>query len=113
MATLDGPPIRRRHGEPGPGDQLTLDEFFDRQAVGIRTAAGFVTLTKRQLIRAWCEQLGGAHEDWAVEESLANAVNMQLPIAELRPTVMELQNCTDTALAHGWKVLELARQSNP
>ena len=108
IVTLSGPPIRRPPGEKGPGDHISVDAFFDRDAVGVMTAAGFVMMTKRQLIRAWSEQLGGAHEDWAVDEALLNAIRTALLVGGVQPTVIELRNCTTTALGVGHYVHEMA-----
>jgi hypothetical protein len=105
--TLDCPPVE---GGPRAGDVLSLDAFFDLQAVTVRTSAGLASMTKRELIRAWSEQLGGAHEDWSVDESLVNAVRIEVPILGLRPSVMELGNCARTAVRCGREVVRLARE---
>jgi hypothetical protein len=107
--TLDGPPGVRSSPEsasPQAGDVMSLDSFFDLQAVTIRTSKGLVSMTKRELIRAWAEQLGGAHEDWSVDEALLNAVKAELPLLGIRPTIMELANCTRTALRYGRHVVQ-------
>jgi hypothetical protein len=108
--TLDGPPVRPRPGEPGPGDTIELDAFFDLHACTVRTEQGLVSLTKRQLIRAWCEQMGGAHEDWAIEESVVRALRSSIRINGLEPSMIELMNCARTALAYSNAVVEHARQ---
>jgi hypothetical protein len=110
--SLDGPPMLKKEGEIGPGDTISLDEFFDLQAVTIRTSVGLITLTKRELIRAWAEQLGGAHEDWSVDEALINAVRFPLLITGMQPTVMELRNCAGIALQHGRRIVATARSSS-
>jgi len=107
---LDGPPVQPPPGEPGPGDEITLDAFFDLQAVTVRTSTGLVMMTKRQLIRAWCEQLGGVHEDWAVEEALINAVRLPVFVDGMQPSAMELRNCARTALTHGKRVVQFGRE---
>jgi hypothetical protein len=109
--TLGGPPLIKREGEIGPGDTITLDQFFDLQAVTIRTSSGLISLTKRELIRAWAEQLGGAHEDWSVDEALVNAIQTPVFIGGMQPTVLELRNCARTALQYGQQIVEVARQS--
>lgn len=106
---LDDPPIIAPPGEPGPGDEVSLDAFFDLEAVGVKTKAGFVTMTKRQLIRAWCEQLGGAHEDWAVDEALVNAIRAPIRVGGMQPMVMELRNCAHTALRYGRDLVRRGR----
>jgi hypothetical protein len=111
IVTLSGPPIRRPAGEKGPGDHISVDAFFDLDAVGVQTSTGFVMMTKRQLIRAWSEQLGGAHEDWSVDEALVNAIRTPVSIGGVQPTVIELRNCASTTLRVGRHVLETARAS--
>ena len=109
---LDGPPIKAPPGEPGPGDEIALNQFFEMNAVTIRTSAGLVTMTKRELIRAWCEQLGGAHEDWAVDEALINAVRSPILIGGMQPSAMELRNSVRITLQHGRRLVELGRTSS-
>jgi hypothetical protein len=109
---LDGPPIRPLPGESRPGDEIALDAFFDLQAVTIRTSAGLVAMSKRELIRAWCEQLGGVHEDWAVDEALVNAVRFPVRVGGMQPTVMELLNCARTALLHGKRLVQIGRENH-
>lgn len=106
---LDGPPVQLPPGEPGPGDEVSLDDFFDRQAVMIKTSDGLVSMTKRELIRAWCEQLGGAHEDWAVDEALVNAVRFPVLVGGMQAMALELRNCARLTLVHGRRVVEHAR----
>jgi hypothetical protein len=109
---LDGPPgVAWSEDQPGPmaGDALSLDAFFDLDAMTIRTSEGLVSMTKRELIRAWCEQLGGAHEDWSVDEALVNAIRTEVRVFGVRPTVMELGNCARTALQYGRLVLATAK----
>jgi hypothetical protein len=63
-------------------------------------------MTKQQLIRGWCEQLGGVHEDWAVEEALVNAVHLPVFIGGMQPSAIELRNCTLIALTHGKRIVQ-------
>ncbi len=107
---LDGPPIQRPLGVPGPGERISLDAFYNLQAVTTRTSDGLITMSKRELIRAWAEQLGGAHEDWSVDEALVRAVHAPVFINGMQPTVMELARCARTALKYGNLVLEQARK---
>lgn len=104
--TLGGPPVQPPNGEPGPGDTVTLDRFFDLSATYIRTSTGLVRVSKRELIRAWCEQLGGAHEDWAIDEAILNALELPLLINGTHPAVIELGNCAKTALQYGHQLLD-------
>jgi hypothetical protein len=106
---LDCPPLKTPSGEPGPGDEITLDAFFDLSAVVIRTSAGLVSMTKRELIRAWAEQLGGVHEDWSVDEALVNALRSPVLLGGMEPSVIELRNCARVTLQNGQRVLQSAR----
>ena len=108
---LGGPPIPFDHNGKSymPGDDVPLDEFLDFDALMIRTSAGLITFTKRQLIRAWSEQLGGAHEDWAVDEGLINALNSGIQLGGMDPTAMELRNTARVVLARGNDVVDRAR----
>lgn len=111
--TLDGPPVLRSSPENPhsvPGDKLSLDAFFDLMAVMVRTSAGLVPMTKRELVRAWSEQLGGSHEDWSVDEALVNAVRTEVPILGFRPMLLELCNCVNTTLHHGRRVAAVAKE---
>lgn len=108
---IDGPPVRPPEGVPGPGDEITLDAFFDLQAATVATSEGQVSMTKRQLIRAWCEQLGGVHEDWAVDEALVNAVRSPININGMHPSAIELKNCARTALNTERQIVEFGRST--
>lgn len=103
---LSGPPVRPLPGEPGPNEVITLDRFFDLHAVTIRTWQGPARMTKRELIRAWCEQLGGVHEDWEVDEELANTLGLPIIIGGMHPGAYELRICAQTALQHGQQIIE-------
>ena len=103
---LQGPPVEPPKGEPGPGDTVTLDRFFDLSAMHIRTSGGLVGISKREMIRAWCEQLGGAHEDWAIDESILNALELPWVVNGIHPAVIELTNCAKMALQYGDHVLD-------
>lgn len=107
---LDGPPLQPPPGRPGPGDEITLDKFFDLEAVTIRTSAGLVTMTKRELIRAWCEQLGGVHEDWEVEDALINAVHAPFFVNGMQLSALELSNCVRTTIREGRRLLAHAKK---
>jgi hypothetical protein len=111
--TLGGPPGLQRpvgSAEPMPGDVVSLDAFFDLRAITIRTSAGLVDMSKRQLIRAVAEQLGGAHEDWSVDESLRNAFASNVRFSGLKPTVMEIADSARIALTFGRMAVGEARK---
>jgi hypothetical protein len=60
--TLGARPLLKAKGDPSPGlgNTISLDRFFDLIAIAVRTARRMVPLTKRDIIRAWCEQLDRA-----------------------------------------------------
>jgi hypothetical protein len=68
-------------------------------------------MTKRELIRAWCEQLGGAHEDWAVDEALVNAIHAPISVGGMQPTAMELRNLARRTLRYGRHLVEFGRRA--
>ena len=97
--TLGGPPINRQPGEPGPGDEVTLEEYLQMVAIGIRIPSGnFVTLSKSQFIRAWAEQTGSSHEDWTMEPALAEILSLRLHLGGLPVELQELRVTTNTVL---------------
>jgi hypothetical protein len=97
--TLGGPPIQRSPGQPGPGDQLTLREYLDLDAVTLSVPGrGLISFTKRQLIVAWAQQVGGAHEDRAIDEELAQALYGGLEIGGLPAAAAELAVTTRAVL---------------
>lgn len=104
--TLGGPPVEPPKGEPGPGETVTLDRFFNLSAMHIRTSGGLVGISKREMICAWCEQLGGAHEDWAIEEAILNALQLPWLVNGIHPAVIELHNCAKIALQYGDHLLD-------
>jgi hypothetical protein len=108
--TLGGPPGMRSIDGTGAGDEMSLDAFFDLQAMTIYTSTGLVSMTKRELIRAASEQLGGAHADWAVSEALLNAVSEQILIGGMTPAALELRGCARASLAHGARVVARAHE---
>jgi hypothetical protein len=59
---------------------------------------GLVSLTKAQLIDAWSQQVGGAHEDRAVDEELAHALFGGIYIGGLPAAAAELAVTTRTVL---------------
>ncbi len=53
LITLGGPPIKPMPGQPGPGDTISLSQYLQLGAIGIRVPNGdFVMLNKTQFIRA-------------------------------------------------------------
>lgn len=106
--TLNGPPLIAPPGQPTGGDTITLDQFFDLEAVTIATSQGPITMTKRQLIRAWCEQLGGVHEDWKVDEALLNAIRSPVYVGGFPIAAVELRNSARDVISHGRRLLALA-----
>lgn len=93
---------------PESEGEMTLDHFFDLIAYRHRKPDGTLgTATKRELIRAWCEQEGGAHLDWEVEEWLVQALRpVPIRLNGLEPSQIVLRNCANAALQHGASVVE-------
>lgn len=97
--TLGGPPVYRRQGVPAASDQVSLLEYLELDAVGIQLPSGkFVMHNKTQLIRAWAEQTGSSHEDWAMDQSLSAILGNQTYIGGIPATLAELKVTTETVL---------------
>ena len=119
LVTLDGPPIKRP-GVPGPGDQITIEQFLGLFAFGFRSRSGdWVELTKADLIEDWAAQHGSAHEDWEFTEPFATAMKpiliaFGLPqhAHELRATAKAVIHVAETFLAQltPERIAEVARQ---
>ena len=105
--TLNPSLIPRREEDTRPRE-ITLDEFFDLHAMTLGTSDGPVSMTKRQLIRAWCEQLGGVHEDWEVDEALIRAVRMPAFVMGMQMSALELRSYGQVVLEHGDALLDRA-----
>jgi len=100
--TLGGPPIKRPPGVPRAGDEITLEEYLQLDALGVRIPSGdFVMLTKVELIRAWAQQTGASHEDWTMEPELKSALDFPLQIMGLQATAAELRVTTETVIHVG------------
>jgi len=108
----DAPPVEPIPGEPIPGETITLDRYFDLNSVMVGTSNGLVAISKRNLIRAWSEQLGGAHVDWALDESLKNALEAPFLIDNMPLLAQELKSSAKIALDCGTLLLEKAKASN-
>jgi hypothetical protein len=99
LVTLGGPPLLREPGRPGPGDKITLTEYLELEAVGIRVESGeFVMLNKNQFIRAWAEQTGSSHEDWKMDHALSAILSSPIFIGGVQGALAELKVTTETVL---------------
>jgi hypothetical protein len=99
LVTLGGPPILREPGRPAPGDKITLTEYLELEAIGIRVESGeFVMLNKNQFIRAWAEQTGSSHEDWKMDHVLSAILSSPIFIGGIHGALAELKVTTDTVL---------------
>jgi hypothetical protein len=100
LVTLGGPPIPLEPGGPIlAGQQITLAEYMELPAIGIRVSSGaFVILTKEQFVRAWAEQTGAPHEDWTMDEPLSTILSDGIYIGGLHESLAELQTTVDTVI---------------
>ncbi len=104
---LGGPPQCRQPGKPGPGDTITLEQYMNLDAIGIRVPSGaFVETTKSQFIRAWAQQTGSSHEDWAMDESVAAILSSPICIGGVPGALAELKTTVDAVLNVAHKFLE-------
>jgi hypothetical protein len=100
--TLDGPPVQRPPGEPGPGDTISLERYLGLGAIGVRIPSGeFVMLNKDAVDPC----LGGAkrssHEDWSLDPALATILSAQIYIGGLHGALAELATTTGAVLSIG------------
>ena len=108
IVTLALHPVKR---PDDPTGQITLDQFFDMTAYMYKGETGVIKVSKRQIIRAWCEQYGGAHEDWAVDDWVRLALRPHMLIFNgLHPVQIELQNSTKAVLQYGQHLLASIRE---
>jgi hypothetical protein len=81
-----------KDGEILAGKKLSVQEYMDLDAIGIRTPSGnFETLTKKELVLMWAQQTGAAHEDWTMSEALREMLKMRIFIGGMQGAVSELQ----------------------
>jgi hypothetical protein len=100
VIVLGGPPLQRREGVPNAGDTITLERFMALDAVTTRGRSGdLLTLSKSEFVRAWAEQAGGAHEDWAFSEAWSAILARDFRFNGVRVHVLELQATTDAVLS--------------
>lgn len=75
-----------RVGEPMK--EIPIEQFLDSWAGSVRLEDGnFAVFSHRDLIRSWAEQIGAAHEDWAMEEGLLRAISLPAYVGRGRQVV--------------------------
>jgi hypothetical protein len=58
-------------------EPFTWPQFLDRAAATLTDGSGEPrNITFREFIRAWAEQAGGTHEDWEIDQSLIDMINL-------------------------------------
>jgi hypothetical protein len=96
---LGGPPIQQESGKPTAGDEISLRQYLDLDAIGIRVPSGdFVLLNKVKFIRVWAEQTGSSHEDWTMDETLSSILNSQIYIGGIHGALAELKTTVENVL---------------
>jgi hypothetical protein len=99
LVRLGGPPVNPLPGEPGTGDEISLERYLQLGAIGVRIPTSeFVMLNKTQFIRAWAEQTGSAHEDWNLDPTLKTILGSGIHIGGLHGALAELRATTQTVL---------------
>lgn len=75
---------------------LTLEAFLSFPAVGVKVGPSeYKDLSYGDFIRGWAEQMGGAHEDWAVDDALAMSFRLPAYVKEadgLHMNVLQLRH---------------------
>jgi len=104
--TLNGPPIQLTPAGHRADDEISLEEYLELNAIGIRIPSGrFVMLNKVNFIRALAEQAGGSHEDWDLDEALATLLATPVYIMGLHGSLAELQTSVDAVLSVAKRLL--------
>lgn len=97
---MGGPPIERPAGWPAPGDQVSLREFLNLIAFGMRAPSGaWVELTKKEIIGIWAQQHGAAHEDWELDQTFKLARDSGLFIGGRPALAAELRTTTEAVIS--------------
>lgn len=96
---LQGPPIPLTPAGHRAGDEISLEEYLNLDAIGMRVPSGsFVILSKVNFVRAIAEQAGGSHEDWEMDEILATILSSRIFIMGQHASLAELQTTVDAVL---------------
>ncbi|MDH3340386.1 MAG: hypothetical protein OEL84_03765 [Nitrosopumilus sp.] len=71
--SLNGPPGKSLANNYRNGDKVSIEEFLNLESHFIdeakkRKTTGPEIITKRQLIKQWSQQMGSAHQDWAIDK---------------------------------------------
>jgi hypothetical protein len=105
--TVDGPPGWELAPGISAGDQVRFREWLDMVAFVCQTSEGQAQITKRQIILAWAQQTGSAHQDWALDEELVHFRRDDLiTIGSRGPSVYWLRKITETVAQVADGVLE-------
>jgi hypothetical protein len=83
----------------GKGGRMDLRTYLSETAFGAKTSRGFVSLSGFELIAAWAQQSGAAHEDWSLDEELARLLNAGVFIGGIHASAATLRAITNTVLA--------------
>jgi len=101
---------------PPPGlhqqsKQITIPTFLDQtQIKAIKTESqGLASLTNKQLILKLSQQLGGAHQDFHVDEDILALRDLKIPVLNVDLIALPLKNITTVILNIGQKCLTQIR----
>ena len=92
---------------PDHGKKVTLNQYLDHVIVkAIRTQSGeLVSLNYRQLIEKYSQQLGGAHQDPAIEEDIQAIENTVIPFLGIDASFL-FKTVTNRVLDIGYHCLK-------
>jgi hypothetical protein len=100
--------------KPRGNIQMTLEEYLDSLAVAIRTpSSGMVSVSKRDFIAIWAQQYGASHEDWEINEELAEALGSGMFIGQMPIAAAALRGIANTVLWVGEKFLTQVKNVAP
>lgn len=100
LIEMGGPPIERPVGWPAPGDQISLRQYLNLFAYGIRAPSGaWVELIKKEIIGIWAQQHGAAHEDWELDQAFKLARDSGLFLGGRPALAAELRTTTEAVIS--------------
>ena len=103
LFTLNGPPGKSRTSKYQSGDKISIQEFLNIEShtsdeAKKRKTTGIEIITKRDLIKRWSQQLGSAHQDWAVDEDLHKFLKPEVYFGGIPLQGLELKATTKIIL---------------
>lgn len=64
-------PLTLDFDKPGGHIQMTLQQYLDSLACVIGIGSELVSISVKQFIAMWSQQMGASHQDWQIDEELS------------------------------------------